>query len=248
MKSLKNLLIPFIIMVVLLAVAICTIVINSKDSGTVESGTVDSDVVIDIAPNIMSSIEVINRDGTGIGFQGAVDETGSVLWSLLDKYDTDVPLNNDAITTWAYMLGNFMSNGNIGDSSSYNLADYGLDNPQYTVVITQFDGSVSKVYVGNKTADGASCYFMVEGDTNVYTVVSAKYTYCGFQLIDFLESAGLGIDYASLSTFEFKRASDNIDLFISCTLLDTGDPEFFVISPFNIESVSLDQRILLRYK
>ena len=235
MKSLKNLLIPFIIMVVLLAVAICTIVINSKDSGTVESGTVDSDVVIDIAPNIMSSIEVINRDGTGIGFQGAVDETGSVLWSLLDKYDTDVPLNNDAITTWAYMLGNFMSNGNIGDSSSYNLADYGLDNPQYTVVITQFDGSVSKVYVGNKTADGASCYFMVEGNPDIYTVVLAKYTYCGFQLIDFLATVTLGIEYSNLSTVEFKRDFDGIDLVTACTLYETGDPNYNAISPFEIE-------------
>lgn len=235
MKSVKNLLIPFIVMVVLLAVAIVTIVINTKDSGTEETDTAGSENVIDVNPSLMSSIEVLNRDGTGIGFQAALDDTGSPVWTLLDKYSSDVPLNNEAVTSWAYMLGNFMSDGNIGDSSQYNLADYGLADPQYTVIITQYDGSVSKVFVGNKTATGNDCYFMVEGNPNIYTVVASKYTYCGFQLIDFLATVTLGIDYNLLSTVEFKRDLDGIDLVASCTLYETGDPTYNAISPFEIE-------------
>ena len=221
-------------MVVLVAVAIVVVISNSNGSSTEETGY-SSENVITIENSLISSIEVLRQDGTGIGFQNSIDDVGSSTWSLMDNYSSDVPLSNTSITSWVYILSNFMSDGLIGDSSELNLAEYGLDNPVYTIVITQYNGTVSRIFIGNKTADGSDCYFMVEGDTNVYTVVSAKYTYCGFQLIDFLESAGLGIDYASLSTFEFKRASDNIDLFISCTLLDTGDPEFFVISPFNIE-------------
>lgn len=234
MKSLKSLLIPFIIMVVLVAVAIVVVVSNSKESSTEETGAV-SENVITVSNSLISSIEVVRQDGTGIGFQGSIDEVGNTAWSLMDAYAADVPLNNDAISSWAYILSNFMSNGTIGDSSELNLAEYGLDNPSFTIVITQFDGTVNRIFIGNKTATGSDCYFMVEGNPNIYTVVSAKYTYCSFQLIDFLESVTLGIDYASLSTLEFKRASDNLDLLCSVSLYETGDPMFTVIDPFNIE-------------
>lgn len=235
MKSLKSLLIPFIVMIALVAVAIGVIISNSKQNTTTETEAYESESVIDISPSLMSSIEVTNRDGIGIGFQASLDETGTPIWALMEKYDSDLPLNNDSITNWAYMLGNFMSNNSLGDSSQYNLAEYGLDNPMYTIVITQYDGSVSRIFVGDKTTDSTNCYFMVEGNPNIYTVVAAKYTYCSFQLIDFLANSTLGIDYSLLSTVEFERDLDGIDLVASCSLYDTGDPMYTAISPFEIE-------------
>ena len=234
MKSLKSLLIPFIVMVALVVVAVVVIVMNSKEASVNESVSGETSIIA-VTPDLISSIEVVRADGTGIGFNGAVDETGAVIWSLLDKYDTDVPLNNEAVTSWAYILSNFMANGNIGDSSQYNLADYGLAEPQYTIVITQYDGTENRIYVGNKTADGSNCYFMLEGDSNIYTVVAIKYVYSGYQLIDFLATTTLGIDYAMLSTVEFKRDLDNIDLTASCSLYETGDPMYMAITPFEIE-------------
>ena len=222
-------------MLVLVAVAVAVIVTNSKQSDTEPSDVATQENVISVSPSLISSIEVVRADGTGIGFQGAVDELGNTVWSLLDRYGSDVPLNNDGITSWVYVLSNFMSNSKIGDSTDLNLSEYGLENPVYTIVITQYDGTVDTIYVGNKTASGSDCYFMVEGNPGIYTVAVAKYAYCGYQLIDFLETVRLGIDYGSLSTVEFKRASDGIDLIATCELYETGDPMFTAVSPFEIE-------------
>ena len=222
-------------MLVLVGVAVAVIVTNSRQADTEQSGTASEQNVLAVSTSLISSIEVTKADGTGIGFQGAVDEAGNTVWSLMDKYSADVPLNNDGVTSWAFVLSNFMTDGTIGDSSELNLAEYGLQNPVYTITITQFDGTVDVVYIGNKTAAGNDCYFMVEGDPNIYTVAAAKYTYCGYQLIDFLETVVFGIDYGSLSTVEFKRASDGIDLIATCELYETGDPIFTAVSPFEIE-------------
>lgn len=222
-------------MLVLVGVAVAVIVTNSRQADTEQSGAASEQNVLAVSTSLISSIEVTKADGTGIGFQGAVDEAGNTVWSLMDKYSADVPLNNDGVTSWAFVLSNFMTDGTIGDSSELNLAEYGLQNPVYTITITQFDGTVDVVYIGNKTAAGNDCYFMVEGDPNIYTVAAAKYTYCGYQLIDFLETVVFGIDYGSLSTVEFKRASDGIDLIATCELYETGDPIFTAVSPFEIE-------------
>ena len=222
-------------MLVLVGVAVGVIVSNSKQAGTEQSDVAANENVLAVSTNLISSIEVVKADGTGIGFQGAVDETGNTIWTLMDKYATDVPLNNNGITSWAFVLSNFMTDGTIGDSAVLNLAEYGLETPVYTITITQFDGTVDKVYIGNKTAAGNDCYFMVEGNPNVYTVAAAKYTYCGYQLIDFLETVVFGIDYGALSTVEFKRASDGIDIIATCELYETGDPIFTCVSPFEIE-------------
>ena len=222
-------------MLVLVGVAIVVVVTNSKQSNTEQSDVYSGEDILTVTPSLISSIEVVRADGTGIGFQGSIDENGNTVWSLLDQYEADIPLNNDGITSWAYVLSSFMTDGIIGDSSELNLAEYGLDVPVYSIIITQFDGTVDKVYIGNKTATGSDCYIMVEGNPNIYTVVAAKYTYCGYQLIDFLETVGLGIDYGNLSTVEFKRASDGIDVVATCELYETGDPIFNAVSPFEIE-------------
>ena len=222
-------------MLVLVGVAVAVIVTNSRQADTEQSGAASEQNVLAVSTSLISSIEVTKADGTGIGFQGAVDEAGNTVWSLMDKYSADVPLNNNGVTSWAFVLSNFMTDGTIGDSSELNLAEYGLQNPVYTITITQFDGTVDVVYIGNKTAAGNDCYFMVEGDPNIYTVAAAKYSYCGYQLIDFLETVVFGIDYGSLSTVEFKRASDGIDLIATCELYETGDPMFTAVSPFEIE-------------
>ena len=50
----------------------------------------------------------------------------------------------------------------------------------------------------------------------------------------FLESSSFDIDYSSLSTVEFKRLADETDIVATCTVYDTGDPVFNVISPYEI--------------
>ncbi|MBP5180848.1 MAG: DUF4340 domain-containing protein [Clostridiales bacterium] len=235
MKSLKSLLIPFIIMIVLVIVAVVALVSNNNSSVTVESGSDNRLQVINIDNSLISSIEVLNRDGSGIGFQSTINADGVTVWSLLDQYDDGSAINSSGVGNWVVVLSSFMADVDLGNSSELNLAEYGLDDPVYTIIITNYDGTVSRIFVGNKTTDGNSCYFMVEGDPDVYTIVAAKYTYCGYQLIDFLETSTFDFEYGDLSTVEFERYADDLDLVASCELYETGDPMFTAISPFKIK-------------
>ena len=232
MKSVKNLLIPFIVMLVLVGVAVVVVITNNKPDPAEQTAAANENVV-NIDPFLISSIKVEREDG-GIGFQGSVDENNTLNWALLEEYGSDVQLNNSGVTSWVYMLSNFMSSSTVGDSSELDLAEYGLLDPAYTIVITRYDGTTDRIYIGNKTVDGYNCYFMVEGDPNIYTVAAAKIAYCGYEIIDFLESSSFDIDYSSLSTVEFKRLADETDITATCTVYDTGDPVFNVISPYEI--------------
>ena len=221
-------------MIILVIVAVVALVTNSKQSDTVETGTDNRLEVININNSNISSLEVINRDGTGIGFQSTVGADGVIEWSLLDQYYEDVDINSNGVYNWVVVLSSFMADVDLGNSADLDLAEYGLDDPLYTIIINCYDGTQSTIYVGNKTTDGNSCYFMVEGNPDVYTIVAAKYTYCGYQLIDFLATATFDFEYGSLSTVEFKRFSDDLDIVATCELYETGDPLFTAISPFKI--------------
>lgn len=232
MKSLKSLLIPFIVMIVLVAVAIGVII--SNNTGKTEEITDTSVEVLYVDTQTISSIEVIDNMGNGIGFQSYRNDDGNVEWSLLDKYASESEINSNGVSSWVAVLSNFYANATIGDSSTLDLAEYGLDNPTYTITINNFDGVTNRIFVGNKTVNDQNCYFMLEGDSNIYTITSAKYLYCGYSLIDFLATQILDIDYSNIATLEFIRAEDNLDMITSCEVYETGSPKFTAISPFSI--------------
>lgn len=233
MKSLKSLLIPFIVMLVLVAVAVGVIISNNvgNNDGIVSNESVE---VFFMDISTISTVEVLNNNGTGIGFQSYFTNDGILNWSLLDKYDSGVDINSNGVSSWVAVLTNFNASATVGDSSNLNLAEYGLDNPVYTILITGYDGVLHTIYVGNKTVNESNCYFMLDGDPNIYTIAAAKYLYCGYQLIDFLATQILDIDYSNIATLEFIRVEDNLDMVTTCEIYETGSPIFTAISPFSI--------------
>ncbi|MCQ2515670.1 MAG: DUF4340 domain-containing protein [Saccharofermentans sp.] len=233
MKSLKSLLIPFIVMLVLVAVAVGVIISNNINNGDdiVSNESVD---VFYIDTTTISTIEVLNNEGSGIGFQSYLSNEGIQCWALLEEYATDAEINMNGVSSWVAVLSSFYSSATVGDSNDLGLSEYGLDNPVYTVIITGFDGVEHRIFIGNKTVNESNCYFMVEGDSNIYTITSAKYLYCGYRLIDFLATQILNIDYSNVATLEFIRAEDNLDMITSCEIYETGAPIFTAISPFQI--------------
>jgi len=232
MKSLKSLLIPFIVMIVLVVVAIGVVISNNAGKGEEVSNETVQVFVLDAS--MISSIEVVNNTGNGIGFQSYYTSDNILCWSLLDKYDSGVEINSNGVASWVAVLSNFNANATIGDSANLNLAEYGLDNPVFTITITGYDGVQHKLFIGNKTVNEENCYFMLEGDSNIYTITSAKYLYCGYQIIDFLATQILNIDYSNVATLEFIRKEDNLDMVTSCEMYATGTPVFTAISPFRI--------------
>ncbi len=67
---------------------------------------------------------------------------------------------------------------------SPNLADYGLNPPQFIVKITQANNDTTTLLFGNKTPDGRAYYMMKEGDPKVYLVA----TQVGDPILDLFRS------------------------------------------------------------
>lgn len=107
--------------------------------------------------------------------------------------DTDFPLAQSYPGTMAEAVGNITAERELTDGDE--LADYGLDEPVYTVGYTDADGNVTDVYFGNMTGDD---YYVTVGDEGkVYTVASTvldsfSYTLDEIAQLDTYPSIGSG--------------------------------------------------------
>ncbi|MBQ3554177.1 MAG: DUF4340 domain-containing protein [Clostridia bacterium] len=93
---------------------------------------------------------------------------------LLDKAKVDSLVNS-----CAYIIASKEIAENVTDVSAYGLAD-----PYKTVDIRLKDGTVTRVIIGNETADASMRYLMLAGGTSVYT----KSTYAADALAPAMDS------------------------------------------------------------
>lgn len=82
--------------------------------------------------------------------------------------DRDFPLTQSYPENAAEAMGRLEADRELTDGDK--LADYGLEDPAYTVQLTQSDGTVTDICFGNTTGD---CYYVTAGDTGVVYTVSA---------------------------------------------------------------------------
>ena len=238
MKSLKNLIIPFIIMMVLIIGLVVWSVLKPSDSDV--NGSEAESVDLQILYEDVSSIQRIvvhKQDGTTMGFTSEIDSEGIQKFDIIDEAGADeaFTVSENKVLAYVSTLTNFYANSKLTDVQ--DLSEYGLDNPSFIIDISTFDGVNHTVKLGNKTPDNSYAYVMVDDDTNVYTVASAKLVYSNYGLIEFLSSQMLNIDYSQISTVEFSRRSDSIDLVADCTLdHSTNEPIYHFLSPFQIKA------------
>lgn len=230
MKSVKSLIIPGAILLILIITAIIYFVVPKKqdeNSGNVSNESVS---VLNISNSEIARFAVNKKEGDDIVLTSVVDSSnGSQTWSL---EDSDTEISQSAVSSYVSLLSSYVASSTISDPGS--LAEYHLDEPDFTIEITKFDGTSQKVFVGSYTFDNSGVYFTVEGDTNVYITAKLKRDYCEYTLLDLVATQVLDIDFADVDTVEFKRDSDNVDIVTVPVAVDGSfeHPSFDVIAPF----------------
>lgn len=108
-----------------------------------------------------------------------------------DKEDRDFPLTQSYPEQIAETFGRLEADRKLEDGDS--LEDYGLDEPVYTVVLTDGDGNETSLYLGNTT--GEDYYMTLQDKTEIYTVSSdvisdLQYTLEDMAKLDTMPSVG----------------------------------------------------------
>lgn len=238
MKKLKKLLIPFIVFCALLLVVIVwaiTSAVNKKEK--VEPRTNFNVLFIDI--DEVSQLRVDQPEGKNIIINVSLDDNGVAVGSYAGSDASDnTEYESSSLISYARLLINYAATSEV--IAPDNIAEYGLDNPTYTITITSVDGTVNTIRFGGKTYDNNGVYFMVNDDPNVYITAALKETYCGYSAINFLSTHVMDIDYSNINTVQFVRNYRNnpaecCDFTASCQInSETGEPEYLITEPYEI--------------
>ncbi len=115
--------------------------------------------VLSISPAEISEAVITNSYGTvTLSYDG---ET----WTSPD--DTDLALNQDALTTLWNRLNPLSAVRDLGEASE-DLSAYGLSDPAVTIEITKKDGTELTVRIGGTASDG-NVYVMTSESDHIYT-------------------------------------------------------------------------------
>lgn len=233
MKSLKNLIIPFVFLVLLIVATVLWLII--RPSGEDVSSNLNLEV-FKVSLTEVSEIIVHKANDEDFSVKTTYDPNIGLSWAIVDDDSSDtVTYSQDKFTTWAAILTDFKANSLVIENPT-NLDEYGLETPLYTIEIIKNDGSVHKVYMGNETNDSSYVYFMCDDNPAVYTVAIGKLMYADNTAIDFIDSCVYRVDYNNIKTVQFERnTEDSCNLIATCKMEDTGKPSYYIISPFSIE-------------
>ena len=235
MKSLKKLLVPFIVMIALILAVVIWAVFFNKNDDTDSSDQTEDITLLTIGPSELASISVDKREGEDIAFSSYTGADGTVMWKLAgENADDTVELNQSGISSYIYLLSSYAANSMLTEPGE--LSEYGLDDPSFIITLVTNAGETHTIKIGDQTYDNINCYMMIDDDPNVYTVAVIKRIYSDYALIDFLSTQLLNIDYSKINTVEFIRNTDGIDITANCDInSETGEPMYTIIDPFKIK-------------
>ena len=231
MKSVKNLLAPFIILIALIIGVIVYFVVTNAGKKQPDESSSGVTTIVYVNPSELSSLSVYDS----VNRHTAVIKCSMINGSINYEYQGDDAVAGDAysqagLSSYVDSLTVFSCYAKV--SSSGNYAEYGLDNPRFTVTINSLNGNVTTVYMGNKSPDGQYCYVCVAGSSDIYTVSSFKYAQAEKTAVNFLETKALNIDYTMLDTVHFDRKTDGVSLDARVTLTSSGLPAFEFYKPY----------------
>ena len=236
MKSAKNLLIPLIVLIVL-ALGVAVYFIYQNANKPEETAETMIDVLYIGVQDVQDVTVTSNVEGSPVvDIKASVDSLGNIIYSYegSDK-EEGASYSQSTMASFVSLLSGYSCDSLI--SSSGNFAEYGLDDPAYTVTITTFTGSTYTVYIGNRTIDGTMCYMRLDGSNDVYTVGVGKLSQAEMTSVNFLESQLLNISFDNLDIVKFNRKSDGLAIEATCQIYEeTGEPQYFIYKPFTIQA------------
>lgn len=231
MKSVKNLLVPFIIFIALCLFAAVYFIADGISRKKANETTEGFFTVLSIAPKDISRLTVKNNEtGYTSVIDCALDDTGNINCQFRgDDFSESEKYSQSKLLFVVSTLSTFYSENKIESAS--NLAEFGLDAPKFKVTIESTEGTTN-LFMGSKTPDEQSCYMYVEGSSDVYTVDILKYTYAGCKGIDLLEALVIDIDYNDVKTVHFDRKTDGLSLDATVSVGKNGIASFKLYSPY----------------
>lgn len=235
MRSFKSLLVPLIIMVLLVVGVIVYFIASSSGSGeplptenvdafVAQTGILDNITVAGkgaSAPKVRIKVESVNDFSFSASYEG-------------DDKDPSASYSSSKLTDYVSSMSIF--SGTL-ISSDMNLAEYGLDAPDYVVTYNYKTGESHTVNIGSLTPDGKSCYINVDGGSSVYAVPALKAQYASYGSKDFIESKILDLDYSNMKTVRFLRKADDLDIACDVDYDQASETaSFHVVEPYIIDA------------
>lgn len=187
MKKNKALLILLGVLIVLLAAYFALKAWNRQQAEKDEES--DAVVVTQIDP---AEIKAISYD-IGDGERAFEKRDGTWIYTP----DADFPLDQSVPETIAEDMGQLKADRELVDGDE--LADYGLEEPDYTVTLTEADGTVTEIKFGNTVDD--YYYVSLDDSGTVYTVPSSAADNLSQSLNDMAQFD----DYPSIGSGNLKK-------------------------------------------
>ena len=171
MKKYKSLVILLIVLVVLVVAYVVTGQLKKKSAE--KENEQKQIAVLDMSD--ITSIQYTNGTNT----MSFIKEGGT--W--YSESDKEFPLQQSSLKTMAETFGTLSANRELTDGDT--LADYGLEEPQYTITLKDADGEQQNIYTGNAAGED---YYMTVGDKEkIYTVDYSVVNAMNFDLDSMLQ-------------------------------------------------------------
>lgn len=238
MRSFKGLIVPLIIMILLVIGVIVYFVVSSYNPN--ETASTDPVTLLADPMEDLVSVGVNKKEPGAVSTSVLIKTEDSIGYDFEydgEDKDSKAAYSSSKMSSFVSALISYYADY-VSDAVS--LSEYGLEDPEYTVVLTLKNGDVHKVNIGNLTPDSTKVYVKLDGDSKVYTVPAIKREYAAYKASDFLDSQILDLDYSMMSSVRFIRTSDGLDLKADVSF-DNNDmaPSFHITSPVDIRSSSL---------
>ena len=171
MKKYKSLVILLTVLVVLVVAYVATGQLKKKSAE--KENEQKQIAVLDMSD--ITSIQYTNGTDT----MSFIKEGGT--W--YSESDKEFPLQQSSLKTMAETFGTLSANRELTDGDT--LADYGLEEPQYTITLKDADGEQQNIYIGNAAGED---YYMTVGDKEkIYTVDYSVVNAMNFDLDSMLQ-------------------------------------------------------------
>lgn len=145
---------------------------ESSESSAAEVNGADIEL-INKDSNSINRIEITNNEGNinVIRTKEANGEEEPAEFTI--EGVTEVSVDKSMLSTLVNNLAQISSNSIVSETND-DIAKYGLSPAAATVVFSYDGGEKKTVYIGDASPAASSTYFMLEGDSKVYTVSSSK--------------------------------------------------------------------------
>lgn len=246
MKSAKNLLIPFIIMI-LLAIGVVVFFAIDRKRNNQESSTTNVSVdLLYVSPVDIDSVEVLHREGNiNVRIDKKTSSSGSDVYTYSGSDKGQESYSQTEMGAYVNMLTSFVGCTLVSENA--NLAEFGIDRPAFTITINKTDGTSSVILIGNLAPDPSYCYICAKGSSTVYLVSAEKFRYASKEAKDFLDASIIDISLSGIDTVRFVRKADSVDITADLIYDDSSESfSFKVFKPFETQSSAYFDRLIER--